>query len=41
MYPVSEAFLTAEQENTRSYYWTGVITTTAGAVYEFGASDIC
>ena len=40
MYPVSEAFLQAVQENTRSYYWTGKITTKAGAVYEFGAKDI-
>ncbi|MCB6413601.1 hypothetical protein LI221_00740 [Faecalimonas umbilicata] len=23
MYPVSEAFLSAMQENTRRYYWTG------------------
>ena len=40
MYPVSEAFLQAVQENTRRYYWTGRITTTAGAVIEFGAGDI-
>ena len=40
MYPVSEAFLQAVQENTRSYYWTGKITTKAGAVYELGAKDI-
>lgn len=40
MYPVSEAFLRAVQENTRRYYWTGRITTTAGAVYEFGSEDI-
>ncbi len=40
MYPVSEAFLQAVQENTRSYYWTGKITTKPGAVYEFGAKDI-
>lgn len=33
MYPVSEAFLTAVQENTRSFYWTGRITTKTGAVY--------
>jgi len=30
MYPVSEAFLQAVQENTRKYYWTGKITTKAG-----------
>ena len=40
MYPVSEAFLQAVQENTRRYYWTGRITTTKGASYEFGADDI-
>ena len=40
MYPVSEAFLQAVQENTRRYYWTGRITTKAGAVYEFGNEDI-
>ena len=40
MYPVSEAFLQAVQENTRRYYWTGKITTTKGVVYEFGADDI-
>lgn len=40
MYPVSEAFLQAVQENTRRYYWTGKITTTKGVVYEFGPGDI-
>ena len=40
MYPVSEAFLQAVQENTRRYYWTGKITTTKGVVYEFGSGDI-
>lgn len=40
MYPVSEAFLQAVQENTRRYYWTGRITTTKGVSYEFGADDI-
>ena len=40
MYPVSNAFLQAVQENTRSYYWTGKITTTGGAVHEFGYEDI-
>lgn len=40
MYPVSKAFLQAVQENTRRYYWTGRITTTKGASYEFGADDI-
>lgn len=40
MYPVSEAFLQAVQENTRRYYWTGKITTKKGLVYEFGPEDI-
>lgn len=40
LYPVSEAFLTAMQENTRSFCWTGRITTKTGAVYEFGNKDI-
>ena len=40
VYPVSEAFLQAVQENTRRYYWTGKITTTKGVVYEFGPEDI-
>ena len=40
MYPVSDAFLQAVQRKTRHYYWTGKITTTGGAVYEFGPEDI-
>ncbi len=40
MYPVSESFLQAVQENTRRYYWTGRITTKAGFVYEFSEKDI-
>ena len=40
MYPVSEAFLQAVQENTRKYRWTGRITTTKGDVYEFDENDI-
>ena len=40
MYPVSEAFLRAVQENTRRYSWTGRITTKGGAVYPFGYEDI-
>ena len=40
MYPVSEDFLQAVQENTRTYYWRGRITTTEGAVYDFGPEDI-
>ena len=40
MYPVSESFLQAVQENTRKYYWTGKITTKNGVVIDFGAEDI-
>lgn len=40
MYPISEAFLQAVQENTRSYYWTGRITTKSGMVHEFTNKDI-
>lgn len=40
MYPVSEAFLQAVQENTRRYYWIGRITTVKDVVYEFDAGDI-
>ena len=40
MYPVSEAFLRAVQENVRKYYWTGKITTKNRAVYCFGPKDI-
>ena len=40
MYPVSNAFLQAVQENTRKYYWTGKITIKNGVVYEFGVEDI-
>ena len=40
MYAVSDAFLQAGQRKTRRYYWTGKITTTGGAVYEFGPEDI-
>ena len=40
MYPVSEAFLHAVQGNTRKYYWTGKITTTAGLEYPFTQKDI-
>ena len=40
MYPVSQAFLQAVQENTRKYYWTGRITTKAGVVHEFDQDDI-
>lgn len=40
MYPVSEAFLQAVQENTRRYEWYGRITTKAGVVHEFTQKDI-
>lgn len=40
LYPVSEAFLQAVQGNTRRFFWTGRITTKAGAVHEFGNGDI-
>lgn len=40
MYPVSEAFLSAVQENTRKYEWSGKITTVKGTVYEFTSKDI-
>ena len=39
MYPVSSAFLNAVKANTRKYYWTGKITTTAGTVYNFDQED--
>ena len=40
MYPVSDAFLQAVQENTRNYRWTGQITTKGGVVYPFVYEDI-
>ena len=40
MYPVSDAFLQAVQENTRRYYWTGEIRTKGGVVYPFSYEDI-
>lgn len=40
MYPVSEVFLQAVQENTRRFIWTGRITTKAGVVHTFGNEDI-
>lgn len=40
LYPVSEAFQQAVQENTRRFFWTGRITTKAGAVHVFGNEDI-
>ena len=40
MYPVSEEYLTAIQDNTRSYYFEGCITTKAGIQYPFTNKDI-
>ena len=40
MYPVSNAFLQAVKKNTRKYYWTGRITTTAETVYNFDQEDV-
>ena len=40
MYQVTDAFLDAVKANTRKYYWTGQITTTDGAVYDFTQEDI-
>ena len=40
MYQVTDAFLEAVKANTRKYYWTGQITTTDGAVYDFTQEDI-
>lgn len=40
MYPVSEEFRQAVQENTRHFFWTGSIQTKQGITYEFGNNDI-
>lgn len=40
MYPVSDAFLKAIQSNSRSYFWTGEITTKRGQKYAFENKDI-
>jgi hypothetical protein len=40
MYSVSDAYKTAIQENTRSFTWSGTITTTAGREYPFTNEDI-
>ena len=40
MYPVSNALLEAVKANTRKYYWTGRITTTAGPVFESDQDDM-
>jgi len=40
MYPVSEGFRQAVQENNRHFYWTGNIQTKQGITYEFGNENI-
>ena len=40
MYPVSDAFMRAIKSNTRTYYWTGTITTSDKKTYEFENEDI-
>lgn len=40
MVAVSEKYLAAIQDNTRSFYYAGTITTLAGIVYEFDSKDI-
>ena len=40
MYPVSDEFVKAVQSNSRSYFWTGEITTKKGQKYQFSNKDI-
>ena len=40
MYPVSDDFIKAIQSNSRSYFWTGEITTKKGQKYTFENKDI-
>lgn len=40
MYPVSDAFLTAVESNTRKYRWHGTIDTVGGQHYDFTEKDI-
>ncbi len=40
MYPVSDAFKSAVEQNSRKYYWTGTITDKKGKIYEFDNEDI-
>ena len=40
MYPVSKAFLTAVESNTREYRWHGTIDTVTGQHYDFSERDI-
>ena len=40
MYSVSDKFIQAIQSNSRSYFWTGEITTKKGQKYRFENKDI-
>lgn len=40
MYPVSKEYQKAISESSRSFFWTGAITTKAGKKYTFGNKDI-
>ena len=40
MYPVSDLYKTAVQENARSFTWSGNITTATGKNYSFVNKDI-
>ena len=40
MYSVSDSYKTAIHDNTRSFSWSGTITTTSGKVYPFENKDI-
>ncbi len=40
MYPVSKEYQKAISESSRSFFWTGTITTKAGKKYTFGNKDI-
>lgn len=40
MYPVSKEYKKAISESSRSFFWTGMITTKAGKKYIFGNKDI-
>lgn len=40
MYPVSDKFMEEVQKNTRTFYWTGSITTKTNQTYTFGNEDI-
>ena len=40
MYPVSKEYQKAISESSRSFFWTGMITTKAGKKYTFGNKDI-